>query len=64
MDNSPAYENFNNKMTSMRGGVGGSPILKRRKIDANKVFNKIGWLIWKLSLLKYSCKDVIHDNIT
>ena len=40
MDNSPAYENFNNKMTSMRGGVGGSPILKRRKIDANKVFNK------------------------
>ena len=40
MDNSPAYENFNNKMTSMRGGVGGSPILKRRKIDPNKVFNK------------------------
>ncbi len=42
MDNSPAYENFSNKMTSMRGGVGGSPILKRRKINANKVFNREG----------------------
>ena len=41
MDNSPAYENFSNKMTSMRGGVGGSPILKRRKINANKVFNDV-----------------------
>ena len=63
MDNSPAYENFNNKMTSMRGGVGGSPILKRRKISANKVFNREGSDPLAKQIEKNSREIVLLKNV-
>ena len=63
MDNSPAYENFNNKMTSMRGGVGGSPILKRRKISANKVFNREGSDPLAKQIQKNSREIVLLKNV-
>ena len=63
MDNSPAYENFSNKMTSMRGGVGGSPILKRRKINANKVFNREGSDPLAKQIQKNSREIVLLKNV-
>ena len=63
MDNSPAYENFSNKMTSMRGGVGGSPILKRRKINANKVFNREGSDPLAKQIEKNSREIVLLKNV-
>ena len=63
MDNSPAYENFSNKMTSMRGGVGSSPILKRRKISANKVFNREGSDPLAKQIQKNSREIVLLKNV-
>ena len=64
MDNSPAFENFNNKMSSMRGGgVGGSPILKRRKINANKVFNREGSDPLAKQIQKNSREIVLLKNV-
>ena len=63
MDNSPAYENFSNKMTSMRGGVGGTPILKRRKINANKVFNRDGSDSLAKQIQKNSREIVLLKNV-